>query len=73
MSNEVVRVGNGKGADGEVEELEALGGEPSLEVSGFVGVEWHDAVPRSRRGRARLLHRYGDEVGGRDVGLNLLQ
>ena len=56
MGNEGVGVGDGKRADGELEELEAVGRAPGLEVGGFRRVEGEDTVPRGRRGGARLLH-----------------
>lgn len=61
-----------KGADGELEELEAFGGATDLEVSGFRRVEGGDSVPRSGE-RTGVLERNRDELGSGKVGLELLE
>lgn len=68
------RVGNdpgiheGEGADGELEDLEPVGGEPGLGVSGLGSVEGQKAVPGSGEG-AGFLERDSDEVGLGYLGL----
>lgn len=69
VSEEIGR-SNGEGADGELEELEALGGALGLGVGGVGRVEGEDAVPRRGHG-AGPLQRDGDEIGVGDVGLDL--
>jgi len=61
---------NGERADGELEELEALGSALGLGVCSVGRVEWEDAVPRRGHG-AGPLQWHGDEVGVGDVGLDL--
>jgi hypothetical protein len=68
--SEELGVSNGEGADGELEELEALGGALGLGIGGVGRVEGEEAVPRRRHG-AGPLQRHGDEVGVGDVGLDL--
>lgn len=75
----VIRVGynfggrspDGKGADSELEDLEALSGELGLVVGGVGDVKRLWAVPR-RHGSTGVLQRDGDAVGIGDVGLQLL-
>lgn len=59
---------NGERADGELKDLEFVGGEPGLGVGGLGGVEGQNAVPRGGEG-ARFLERDGHEVGLGDLGL----
>ncbi|KAK8588480.1 hypothetical protein V6N13_087401 [Hibiscus sabdariffa] len=62
----------GKGADGELEELEAFRGASSLEISGFRRVEGGNSIPRGGE-RAGVLEGNGDEVGRGEMGLELLE
>ena len=59
---------NGEGANGELKDLEFVGGEPGLGVGGLGRVEGENAVPRSGDG-AGSLERYGNEIGLGDLGL----
>lgn len=70
MSSEFGGGGNGEGADGELEELEAVGGVSRLGVSGVGRVEGEDTVPRGGHG-ASSLQGHGNEVGLGDVGLEI--
>lgn len=73
MSEEFVGAGDGERADCKVEELEAVGGVAGLGVGVLGGIEGERAEPGRRRWRAGLRHGHGHIVGGRDVGLYLLQ
>ena len=62
----------GEGADGELKNLEPLGGVFVLEIGCLRSVDGQDSVPR-RRVRTGSLQRHGDEVGAVDVVLDLIQ